>query len=187
MAGIEIVKPGATVPIRVLMYDGATAKTGLTVNVSIERLSDGYYWTGAAWQAAYVAVGMSELSGDAHLAGVYEYNFVTESTVSAYDWRVTYSGVINRAFAGRISSNALDLLNDWATDAIAELGATPPATPTLKQAIIFQYMKLRNSFTSGGTEPNQKAKIRNDAGTIISEASESYVSGTFTKGKFGNP
>ena len=107
---IEIAEASSTVKIRVLMCDGATAKTGLTVNVSIERLSDGKYWkhSTSSWETAYQANSMTELTGDAHKAGVYEYGFVTPSTAGVFDWRVTYDGAIKRAFAGRIDTKTVE-------------------------------------------------------------------------------
>lgn len=183
----DIWLPGATIPVRVLMYDGATAQTGLTVYCSIERLADGWYWTGAAWQAAYQALTMTEQAGDAHLAGVYQYDFVSPATAGAFDWRVTYDGAIKRAFAGRITTDAL------AAAVIAELNAAMPeltglisVTPTIKQALMFFVMHLRNVLSSGGNPGSEYMKIRNDAGTVIMKAIEAWEPATltYTKQKF---
>ncbi len=180
--GTEIVPAGSTVKIRVLMYDGSTAQTGLTVNVSVERISDGKFWDGAAWQAAYQALAMTELSGDAHKAGVYQYSFATPTAVGVFDWRVTYNGAsFDRAFAGRISTDALsDLLDQW-SDAMPELTGLISATPTIKQAMMLLLMHIRNNTTSGGIAPDEMLKIRNAAGTVIMKADEDYDGTTYMK------
>lgn len=66
---------GDTFTIRVYLYDGVAAVTGLTPDLTIERVSDGQYWNGAAFQAGFVQVTMTELSGNEHYAGLYEYDF----------------------------------------------------------------------------------------------------------------
>jgi hypothetical protein len=65
--------------------------------------------------------------------------------------------------------------------ALAEQGVgIPPATPTLEQAISYQYMNWRNaaSTTSGCIQ------ITNDAGTVIALAAISDSASTFVKGEF---
>lgn len=178
----EVVASGSTVPIRVLLYDGATAQTGETVVVSIERLSDGKYWDGAAWQSSYQPLAMSELSGNVHLAGMYQYLFVTPTSPDRYDWRVTFDGDIQRAFAGRLSTE-----DNW-NEAMAELTAPVSDTPTMKKAIMEIFMHLHNATTSGGpTQSELELKIRNAAGTVVMKADETWseteTGGTFTKAK----
>jgi len=77
--------------------------------------------------------------------------------------------------------------NVFGDAAMAELTGTPPASPTPAQALMLEYMRLRNTLTSGGSSPNEKLKIRNAAGTVITEAEEEYDGTTFTKGQLGNP
>jgi len=157
--------------------DGATAKTGLTVYVTIERVADGYYWTGAAWQAAHVELLMTERAGDTHKAGTYQYAFVTPTTAGVFDWQVTYSGVINRAFAARIDTLLL-------SKPLPELPvALSPVEPTRDQALMLAYMHLRNETSSGGGTGTEKLQIRNDAGNVIMKGDESWSGGTFTKSK----
>lgn len=185
--GAEIVAPGATTKIDVLMYKGSTAQTGLSVNVSIKRRADEKYWDGAAWQAAYQALAMTELSGDVHDAGVYEYSFATPAAAGVFDWRVTHNGsAFDRAFAGRISTQALDdILDEW-NEAMPELTGVVSATPTIKQAVTVLLMHIRNMTTSGGVSPDEQLKIRNAAGTVVMKADEDWDGSTFTKGQLQN-
>lgn len=176
MKGTEYVRAGDTVPIRVQMYDGSTAKTGLTVNVSIERISDGQYWADPAWQAGYIAQSMSELSGDTHLDGMYEYDFVTPTTAGVFDWAVRFTGVIERAFYGRIDTLLL-------SKALPELSTVPGATPTRDEADMLAYQHLKCETTSGGGAGSEQLKIRNDAGVVVVKGDESKSGGTFTKAK----
>jgi hypothetical protein len=104
---IDFVAAGTTVPLRVQLADGATAQTGETVVVSIERVADGYYWNGSTpgWQVGYVTNSMTERTGDAHKAGMYEYDFATPATPGTFDWKVVFDGDIKRTFVGHISTN----------------------------------------------------------------------------------
>ena len=90
----ENLKSGQTVNIRVFVYDGTAAITGLTPALTIERLSDNQFWNGAAWQAAHTTVAMAELTpSNSHNDGTYEYDFATEAapTENVYDWSVVHS------------------------------------------------------------------------------------------------
>ena len=100
---IEYVNTGDTVKIRVFLWNGSAALAGKTVNVSIERLSDGAFYDGDYDPGTYAALGMSELTGNAHKEGVYEYSFATQSTEDVYDWVVKYEeGDFLTYFRGRI-------------------------------------------------------------------------------------
>jgi Cu/Ag efflux protein CusF len=84
---------GDSVQLKTFLWDGLAPVTGATVSVSIERVSDGYYWNGTAFQAAYVALDMTERSGNAHKEGEYIYNFTppTVDGVEAYNWSCKYA------------------------------------------------------------------------------------------------
>lgn len=59
-----------------------SATTGLTVNLTIQRASDDYYWTGSAWQAGSATVAMTE---EATARGdYYEYYSTTEPTAYCF-------------------------------------------------------------------------------------------------------
>lgn len=89
----ENVKVSTTLVIRVFLYDGTAAITGETPALYIERLSDGNFWNGAAWQGTPITVTMTAVTptGNDHTDGVYEYSFTTESTEQEYDWSVTHT------------------------------------------------------------------------------------------------
>ena len=100
---IEHVNTGDTVKIRVFLWNGSAALAGKTVNVSIERLSDGAFYDGDYDPGTYAAPEMTELTGNAHKEGVYEYSFVTQATEDVYDWVVKYEeGDFLTYFRGRI-------------------------------------------------------------------------------------
>ncbi|MCH8052889.1 MAG: hypothetical protein IH895_02415, partial [Planctomycetes bacterium] len=67
---------GSTVKIRVFLFNGAEALAGRSVNLSIERLSDGKFWDAADFDpGSYTTIAMTEKTGNVHYEGVYEYNF----------------------------------------------------------------------------------------------------------------
>ena len=55
------------------LFDGAAMVTGATVTGSIQRDSDGQYWTGSAWSASYSTVNLTERTGNVSLEGRYYY------------------------------------------------------------------------------------------------------------------
>jgi hypothetical protein len=69
------------------------------------------------------------------------------------------------------------------TATLAELAqGIPPTTPTLSEAIMLLYMKLRNQSLTTASELG----IYNDAGTKITKAALSDDGSTFTKGKLAS-
>ena len=99
---IEQVNIGETVKIRVPLWDGQQLLTDKTVNVSIERVSDGKFFDGDWDPGTYATVEMTELTGNAHREGVYEYVFVPDAA-GTYDWSVKYTeGAFTTYFKGRI-------------------------------------------------------------------------------------
>lgn len=108
---VEFVRQGQTVRIRPPLWDGAQMLTGKTVVVSIERQSDGFFWDGAAFpDGDYRTVAMTELAGNVHVEGVYEYVFLTPSAIAVYDWSVKYvAGSLTTYFKGRIIVNDVDV------------------------------------------------------------------------------
>lgn len=109
----EQVPVGSTVNIRVFLFNGAAALEGRTVNLSIERLSDGKFWDGADFDpGTFTTVTMTEKTGNSHYEGVYEYNFAIPPADGAerYDWSVKFSeGGWLTYFKGGITS----VLNMW--------------------------------------------------------------------------
>jgi len=86
-------KVGNTTQLKAFLFDGEAAVTGATVNVSIERVSDGKFWTGSAFQVDYTTVSMTERTGNVHEEGEYVYDFSPPSTdgIEEYDWSVKYT------------------------------------------------------------------------------------------------
>lgn len=109
----DCVPVGATVNIRIFLFNGAAALTGRTVNLSVERLSDGKFWDGADFApGSYTTVAMTEKTGNVHHEGVYEYNFAIPFADGEdhYDWSVKFSeGGWLTYFKGRITT----VLNTW--------------------------------------------------------------------------
>lgn len=83
----------------------------------------------------------------------------------------------NAAWDAEVQSEVDDSLNT----AIAELSQdVPPATPTVKQALMLLYMALRNERLT----TDSLTSIKNDAGTVICKATLSDDGTTFTKAEF---
>ncbi len=105
--------------IRIFLFNGAAALTGRTVNLSIERLSDGKFWDDIDFApGTYTTVAMTEKTGNVHYEGVYEYNFAIPAADGEdhYDWSVKFSeGGWLTYFKGRIST----VLNVW-DEAVAD-------------------------------------------------------------------
>jgi YD repeat-containing protein len=99
--------------------------TGLTVVLTIQRVSDSKFWTGAAWQAGVATVNMAEpdstnlaglyeyaLSGVDDTAGVDGYRFkITEATTSYYEiglvHTLTQGKVLDEAVADHLTANTI--------------------------------------------------------------------------------
>jgi hypothetical protein len=76
-----------------------------------------------------------------------------------------------------INAEMVDVIG---TDTIAEMAqGIPPATPTLKQALMYLYMALRDETNTTAT----LITIKNDAGTVICKATLSDDATTFVKGE----
>lgn len=85
---------------------------------------------------------------------------------------------LNDISAADVNAEVVDALG---TDTISELSqGAPPATPTIKTALMLLYMNLRNKNTQTATE----AAIYNDDGTKIAKATISDDGTTFTKEEF---
>ena len=122
----EHVPVGSTVNIRIFLFNGAAALTGRTVNLSIERLSDGKFWDGVDFDpGGYTTVAMTEKTGNVHYEGVYEYGFPIPAAdgEDRYDWSVKFTeGGWLTYFKGRITT----MLNVW-DQAVAD-HTTPDTT-----------------------------------------------------------
>ena len=101
MSETLMVPVNAVFPIELSLWNGAAFLTGQTVPVSIERFTDGYYWTGSAWQAGYTTFNLTERSGTADLAGKYRYLFTVPAGI--YDVHCTFtSGDFTTHFRWRL-------------------------------------------------------------------------------------
>jgi hypothetical protein len=87
---------------------------------------------------------------------------------------------LNNLSPAQVNAQVLDVL---ATDTFAELSATPGATPTLATILMWLYMKARNELDNDGSIQ----QVKQDDGTVISEAAVSVSGGTATRGKYANP
>lgn len=66
------------------------------------------------------------------------------------------------------------------TDTLSELAqGQPPVNPTMKQAIMFLYMALRNNLLTTGSQ----LSVCNDSGTVICKATLTDDGTTFTRSK----
>lgn len=67
--------------------------------------------------------------------------------------------------------------------AIPQLTASPPATPSLRQAAMLPFMAIRNERTQSSTEMT----VKNDAGTIIGTKTITSTPSLLTAGKMEDP
>lgn len=90
--------------------------------------------------------------------------------------------------AGSVDEH-LDTILAALTESIPEMSAgEPPITPTIKQALMYLYMALRNASSSIKTGDNTGIRqVKNDAGITIAQANVSDDGTTFTQGKLGAP
>lgn len=104
-------------------------------------------------------------------------------TVDASNYIAGLQGTINTLDSLRplVSADVLTQVNAALEQAISELSSVPSANPSLRAALMFLYMSLRNQTTT----TNGIQTIRNDAGTMITSASLDDNGTTFNKSKFG--
>lgn len=92
------------------IWDGSAFVAGLTPVLTIVRASDGYYWTGAAWQAGDATVNMTE---HAAFTGRYTYTLSAAaigSTPNAYLWEMASAPHYRRdAFQTRLPEDVASL------------------------------------------------------------------------------
>lgn len=173
---IQICKAGDAVKIRVLLFDGEEPKAGKTVNIAIERLSDGKFWDGNSFETAYDTVSMTDRFGETendHNEGLYEYEFTTEATETQYDWSVIYNdGDLRRQFRGRIVTDS-----DHMTDSLPELSGLIGATASPKEVLTAWLMLFRNLVEV----TDSQLSITNNAGTTIMKSTISDNGTTYAK------
>lgn len=100
---------------------------------------------------------------------------IVEGYVVANDFIRVDESVAGRADASAVATAISDaILTDVA---IPELDASPPAEPTIAEAIGLIFMAMRNRSTSTST----RLKIHNSTGTPIAEAALSDDGSTFTR------
>lgn len=89
-------------------------------------------------------------------------------------------GTVNSLGASAAASVKTQIDASVGGDAIPELSGVPASTPTLKQALMFLFMALRNKRTSSATT----VQIYNGSGASIASAPQSDNSATYTKDVF---
>jgi len=86
--------------------------------------------------------------------------------------------------AAAVNAEVVDALG---TDTIAEMSSgAPPSAPTIKQALMYLYMALRNDTTATRNGTKER-RIKNDAGTVITKATTTDDGSVFSQGKLGAP
>lgn len=183
--------------------------TGGTYALTVQRLSDGFYWQPASstWGAAPLfsqkqiafAEGANENAGSyiaqvdtmgspglvrirIHNTGVG--GNPTVEVVSGYVVSDLIAGVdafvSTRATPADVSTQVTNVLNTSLE--MDELTERPPARPTLRQAIMLLYMTLRNRTKS----TMDRFLVHNDAGEIIMEAPLARTESEFTREQLRN-
>ena len=139
---------GSTVNIRVFLFNGAEALLGRSVNLSIERLSDGKFWDGVDFDpGTYTVVAMTEKTGHVHYEGVYEYAFAipVADGEDHYDWSVKFTeGGWLTYFKGRIAT----VLNVW-DEAVADHAAADTTGSELHMAKAALVNKRQHTIATG--------------------------------------
>ena len=139
---------GSTVNIRVFLFNGAEALVGRSVNLSIERLSDGKFWDGVDFDpGTYTVVAMTEKTGHVHYEGVYEYAFAipVADGEDHYDWSVKFTeGGWLTYFKGRIAT----VLNVW-DEAVADHAAADTTGSELHLAKAALANKRQHTIATG--------------------------------------
>ncbi|MCZ6653659.1 MAG: hypothetical protein O7D91_11610 [Planctomycetota bacterium] len=139
---------GSTVNIRVFLFNGAEALVGRSVNLSIERVSDGKFWDGVDFDpGTYTVVAMTEKTGHVHYEGVYEYNFAipVADGEDHYDWSVKFTeGGWLTYFKGRIAT----VLNVW-DEAVADHAAADTTGSELHLAKAALVNKRQHTIATG--------------------------------------
>lgn len=92
---------GASLRFILFLWDGAAARTGKTVALSIRRESDSFFWDDGNTtftDATYITSTMTEqftdesISTNVHIEGQYVYNLtLPETSTDQYTWGVKYS------------------------------------------------------------------------------------------------
>jgi len=170
----EHVSVGSTVNIRIFLFNGATALTGRSVSVSIERVSDGMFWDGVDFDpGSYTAVAMTEKTGNIHYEGIYEYNFAIPAADGEdhYDWSVKFTeGGWLTYFKGRIAT----VLNVW-DEAVADHTAADTAGSELHLAKAALVNKRQHTIATGVDVIKD-----NDGATTLRTLTPSETAGVIT-------
>ena len=105
------------------------------------------------------------------------------SSLNTYD--APTKAELDAAFALLNDLSAADIRTIFGINALNKLDelaqAQPPVNPSIAQAVMLAYMMRRNETISD--ENNGLIKVKNDAGTVIIQATQVDVNDTFTKGK----
>jgi len=87
--------PGGIVRLSAFLQDGGIAITGKTLGVSLQRQSDGRWWTGtgAIFQLGHRTVPLTEQTGNVAVEGEYTRLFTVPPPMNeVYHWSVKYNG-----------------------------------------------------------------------------------------------
>ena len=159
-----------------LVADMATVLTRLDVAVSTRLATSGYT---APLDAAAIrtAVGLAAANLDTQLSGINSKTTnLPADPADASDVAAAIAALNNIS-----TSDVLTQVNAAINTAISELGVgAPTATPSLRTAVMFLYMALRNRTTTTASAQT----VQNDAGTTITTAALSDDGTTMTKGEF---
>jgi len=88
----------------------------------------------------------------------------------------TEISVLQDVSPSEVNTEVVDVLR---VDTRPELSAIPSASPSIHEMVQLIYMMLRNAMSQDGST----RLLRDDGGTTIGTASDSYVGGTVTRGK----
>jgi hypothetical protein len=183
--------------------------TGGTYALTVQRVSDGFYWQPASssWNAAplfsqkqipfaegvnenagsYVAQ-VDDLGSPGHVRiRIHDTGAVgnpTVDVVSGYVVSGLMAGiddfVTTRATPADVATQTMNVLGTTYT--LPELTERPPASPTIRQALMLLYMTLRNRTSS----TPERLSIHNDAGEVVMVAPLSQTETGFTRERLNN-
>ena len=93
---------------------------------------------------------------------------------------LTDLGGMSTSMKAEINTEVADVLK---TDTISELTTTPGANPTFERALMMLYMALRNEADS----TDSVTRIKNNSGSVVSQATITESASQVTRGKYQDP
>ena len=165
--------------------------TQADVDVNLYNVTDGAAVTqitaiSLTWSATHqlYTFDMSDfsasLSAEKHYAGAVTEGGAGNLRTFEIEFYVSPAGFSTQQKAD-INTEMVDVIF---TDTIPELSVgTPAATPTMATAMMFQYMALRNESNS----TSSLVQVKNNSGTVISQASVTESASQVTRAQFVSP